>query len=286
MTNQIPLKVIRTLGDTTALAEYQSGDTIPVGNGGTGSDNAAQALTNLGGMALSVFNLHANNTSNPHSVTAGQIGAIPSSLLGANNGVATLDGGGKVPVGQIPAAAIPSLHVVADSVTRLALTVQEGDEAKQLDDSTHWIYDGATWHLYPAPSIFGEGFSNVNEFVTSVTTSTTFQSKASLSFPVIAGRTYRIGWFYQWNHDSVSNDFEAQIMFNGNEYIRQVQEPKDSAGSSFDGSGSNQRMLACGFDYWTAPTTETLTIDINYRTSTGGTRSAIWETRIEQWRVL
>ncbi len=76
-------------------------------------------------------------------------GAIQSSEKGAVNGVASLDSGGKVPTAQIPASALPEVHVVADAAARLALTVQEGDEAIQTNDGSHWIYDGSSWHQYP-----------------------------------------------------------------------------------------------------------------------------------------
>jgi hypothetical protein len=95
---------------------------------------------------------HVTNTANPHSVTAGQVGAIPVAEKGAPLGVATLDAGGKHPVSQIPAISLPEVHVVADAAARLALTVQEGDEAIQLDDGSHWIYDGTTWHVRPSAS--------------------------------------------------------------------------------------------------------------------------------------
>jgi hypothetical protein len=45
---------------------------------------------------------HIADVANPHGVTTTQIGAIPTSEKGAANGVASLDGSGKVPVAQIP----------------------------------------------------------------------------------------------------------------------------------------------------------------------------------------
>jgi len=47
MADQIPLKVIRTLGDTTALGEFEIGEEVGLAHGGTGADNAADARTNL-----------------------------------------------------------------------------------------------------------------------------------------------------------------------------------------------------------------------------------------------
>lgn len=48
------------------------------------------------------LNAHTNNKSNPHGVTAAQVGAIPASQKGAAGGVAELDSAGKVPAAQLP----------------------------------------------------------------------------------------------------------------------------------------------------------------------------------------
>jgi len=45
---------------------------------------------------------HLSDTNNPHSVTAAQTGAIPTSEKGSPSGVATLDSGGKIPSSQLP----------------------------------------------------------------------------------------------------------------------------------------------------------------------------------------
>lgn len=100
---------------------------------------------------VSANTAHRNTSGNPHGTTAADVGAIPSSEKGASNGVATLDAVGKVPTAQIPASALPEVFVVADETARLALTVQSGDEAIQLDDGSQWIYDGSQWIQRPAP---------------------------------------------------------------------------------------------------------------------------------------
>ncbi len=43
-----PLKVIRTAGDTTALSEFNTDDTVPITSGGTGATTVEQARINLG----------------------------------------------------------------------------------------------------------------------------------------------------------------------------------------------------------------------------------------------
>ena len=58
------------------------------------AESAQEAQSNL--------DTHTNNKSNPHGVTAAQVGAIPASQKGAAGGVASLGSDGKVPAGQLP----------------------------------------------------------------------------------------------------------------------------------------------------------------------------------------
>jgi hypothetical protein len=76
---------------------------------------------------------HLANTSNPHNVTAAQIGAIATTEKGVANGVATLDGAGKVPTAQIPPIAINETFPVNSEAEQLALTAEVGDFAVRLD---------------------------------------------------------------------------------------------------------------------------------------------------------
>lgn len=58
---------------------------------------------------------------------------------GANN-IPQLNGSGQLPDSVIPAIAINSISVVADQAARLALSVQPGDAAKQVDNGlTYWL---------------------------------------------------------------------------------------------------------------------------------------------------
>jgi hypothetical protein len=58
---------------------------------------------------------------------------------GANNGLATLDFEGKVPVDQLPPISITSTYVVASLAEQLSLTVQEGDVCVRSDTNENWI---------------------------------------------------------------------------------------------------------------------------------------------------
>lgn len=55
---------------------------------------------------VSNTNTHIANTSNPHSVTAAQTGAIPDTEKGAANGVAPLDGSSLIPTSVLPDLAV------------------------------------------------------------------------------------------------------------------------------------------------------------------------------------
>jgi hypothetical protein len=92
----------------------------------------------------------------------GASNVLIASDKGANNGVASLDGNGLIPIGQIPPAALERLVAVADEAARFALTtatVQLGDTVKQNDTGVLYLVvdedelDNATgYQIYNAGS--------------------------------------------------------------------------------------------------------------------------------------
>ena len=58
---------------------------------------------------------------------------------GANNGIASLDGTGKVPTSQLPSIAVTETFVVASQAAMLALTAQVGDIAVRTDVNKSFI---------------------------------------------------------------------------------------------------------------------------------------------------
>jgi len=87
---------------------------------------------------------------------------VPTSQLGANSGVATLDSGGKVPTSQMPPLALTDIHVVADITARNAITPkEEGDVAIVTDASADsnidsggasYVWDGTAWERFKTPN--------------------------------------------------------------------------------------------------------------------------------------
>jgi hypothetical protein len=64
--------------------------------------------------------------------------------VGAANGVASLDAGGKVPSSQLPALALVDVSVVADEAAQLALVAEEGDVAVRTDSEATYIHNGGS----------------------------------------------------------------------------------------------------------------------------------------------
>lgn len=62
-----------------------------------------------------------------------------SAELAANNGIATLDGSGKVNTSQLPSLALTNVYSVASQVAQLALTTQSGDLVIRTDESKTYV---------------------------------------------------------------------------------------------------------------------------------------------------
>jgi len=84
----------------------------------------SQKITNL-----------ADPTSNQDAVTLKYL----TDQKGATNGIASLDGSGKIPTGQLPAIAISDTFVVASQAAMLALTAEIGDIAVRTDVNKSFI---------------------------------------------------------------------------------------------------------------------------------------------------
>lgn len=88
----------------------QTGKRIKVAGAGISGKSAYEAALESGfvgseqdfNSAMAEMPTHILNHENPHSVTAEQVDAVPTSEKGQPNGVATLDQAGKVPEAQLP----------------------------------------------------------------------------------------------------------------------------------------------------------------------------------------
>lgn len=87
-----------------SIASGSTNGTISVNTNGASAEVSVKGLGSAAYTASTAYTpaAHASNTSNPHSVTAAQVGAIATSARGVANGVASLDANGLVPSSQLP----------------------------------------------------------------------------------------------------------------------------------------------------------------------------------------
>lgn len=114
---------------------------------------------------------------------------------------------------------------------------------------------------------------------------TDFTEKLNENVTIVSGKDgrYRIGWSYQWNYNSTSQDFRARVVVNNVVIWEHRQEPKDSSGS-FGSTGTNQRLTASGFDFVFLPV-GTTHIHIELATSSSGRSASMWNTVLELWKI-
>lgn len=101
--------------------------------------DAAAARATLSAAAAS----HTHSASDITDFEA-EVEAVIADQAGVADGLATLDGSGKIPTSQLPALALTDVSVVADESAQLALTAQEGDVAVRTDENKSYIHNGGT----------------------------------------------------------------------------------------------------------------------------------------------
>jgi len=130
----------------------QAGYALVYGTSGdwrAGIPEASQSLDNGAGRVLTTDEVydHINTESNPHGVTPGLIGAVPSSDVGNPDGVAPLNTEGIISEEYLPPLSLGSVEVVSNITERDSLSpVVEGDIARVLDSDglgnpVTYIYD-------------------------------------------------------------------------------------------------------------------------------------------------
>ena len=138
------------------------------------------------------YYLNYNNLTNKPAV------AIAATEKGAPNGVATLDGGGKIPAAQLPLLALADVFVVASQAAQLALTAQEGDVAVRSDINRSYIHNGgaagtmADWQELLTPtdavlSVAGRTGAIVLAIADITGLQAVLDAKAALASPALTG---------------------------------------------------------------------------------------------------
>lgn len=138
--------VVRTAAGTYASRSVVSGNsTIAITNplGTVGNISLDLATAGSAGTYRSVTtDAYGRVTAGTNPTTLAGYGitdAVSTSLLGANNGVATLDASGKLVLAQLPATAITDTFVVTSQAAQLALVAEVGDVAVRTDLNKSFI---------------------------------------------------------------------------------------------------------------------------------------------------
>lgn len=142
----------------------------------------------------------------------------------------------------------------------------------------------AVWGLITPPDTL-TGFIFEAESASVVThNSTTFLEKLTASTGAIEAGDYILFWSYNWNADTTTTSFVAQLEQDDTTVLMDhVQEPKDNTGD-FANTGSDQQHNASGFIPLTLGA-GTYQFDIDFRTETATTEVSMWNARLFMIRV-
>lgn len=209
------------------------------------------ALSNIGTNTHAQIDAHiADVTTNPHNVTATQTGAYTTAQTDT---------------------------AISNAIDAHETSLDNHDDVdtsgKSVGDKLCW--DGSNWVADTVTNLFGSEFQEASSLGLSSTTSTTFQNKLTLVTPALPAGNYRIGWSYSWSYGSTGNDFEARVTLNAVDIMNHAQEPKDA--------GTDQLHRHTGFEYQAISGINT--IELDYRTDSGGVTAWIQRARLEIWRV-
>lgn len=132
-----PDELTKAVDPVTGITTYGLAD-VPDAGGGTLQKTAFDAKGRKTGTSAATTDDLPEGATNLYFTNA-RADARIELQKGQPNGLATLDGAGKLDGGQLPALAITETFVVADEAAMLALTAQQGDVAVRADIDTTYI---------------------------------------------------------------------------------------------------------------------------------------------------
>lgn len=129
----------------------------------------------------------------------------------------------------------------------------------------------------PTPDFENEYYRDYEESLSSSnTTSTTFQTKVTLTTPTLPAGKYRIGWTYAYSHGQADRRSEHRIYVDSTTSLYVV-EPDEARGTGYFYPGG-------GFADITFGSAATHTIVLQYRCVNVSSMN-IKEARLEIWRI-
>lgn len=201
------------------------------------------------------FTNHNSNTSNPHQTTLEQARSQDNQISG------------NIDFDQNQAD-----NLVIDNLTTAPTSPVVGQIYYNTNTKISYYWNGSAWKR-----IGSAYFYETSDDTTSTTTSTTYQQKLRLSVTSVPAGKYRVGWYYEWQHRSTSNDYQGRIQLNDTTTIMEQREENQD-------SGSDQFHVASGFSYVDL-TTGSHNFDLDYASSSNGVSTSIRRARLEFWRV-
>lgn len=129
----------------------------------------------------------------------------------------------------------------------------------------------------PTPDFENEYYHQYTESLgSSSTSSTSFQTKLTLTTPNLPAGRYRIQWTYAYGHGQADRRSEHRIYVDSTTAVYTI-EPEEGRGTSY-------YYPATGFDEVTFASDGTHTIEIQYR-CVNVSSMVIKEARLEIWRL-
>lgn len=121
----------------------------------------------------------------------------------------------------------------------------------------------------------------VTDITTTVNDTETFQNKLTLTATAATGGTYELAISYSWSHDAQTTDFISRAQQDGTNLTGRstgelhVQEPKDSAGTNIDGTGTDQSHGFHRSFIIVLPADAAPVFTLDYRSGDAGTEASI-----------
>lgn len=233
---------------------------------------------------------HSSGTGVPQTlpVEAGD-GTVYRVTVDASGGMSSWSDAGqatKLPKSRMSASTDPDVDSDASEGYEAGsrwLNTTSGEEFVCFDPANGAAVWGSTTQSSGGAGVWGSDAAFAESLPVSVTTSTSESKKVLLEVTASASGTYRIGWSYGWNYDATSYDFRGHLYLDDSELWEHCQEPKDSGGSSWEKTGTDQKHRTGGHRYVDL-TAGSHTFLLTWHSSSNGNEASIWDAVLEFWR--
>jgi hypothetical protein len=129
----------------------------------------------------------------------------------------------------------------------------------------------------PGGALFGSEYQDATNGTFATVTGTTWTTHLTMTTPALPAGRYRVGWYYEWAHNSLTTSFRGRVQVDGvTDLMNQVQEPKDTA--------ITQRQPVGGFAYVNL-SAAAHAITVQFSASAAGSTARMQMSSLEIWRI-